>query len=80
MEVILTNKAQKDLEKLDHLIKKRIIQKIENFETGKSVDISGLGKNLFKIRIGDYRIIIKKQEEKYYVLRVGHRKNIYKEF
>lgn len=68
------------MNKLDNKIKKRIWDKLQEckinpFQFLKPlVQIKG-----FKLRVGDYRIIIDVQEKIkiLYVEKVGHRKNIY---
>lgn len=79
-EIIFEKRALRDLNKLDLQIKKRIWNKLQDCKKDpfiflKSlVDIDG-----FKLRVGDYRIIIdvKKEIRILNVLKVGHRKNIY---
>ena len=81
-EIIWDNKALNELEKLEHIIKKRIVNKIENF----SEDISFhnirkiKGNEVFRLRVGDYRVLIDIENEIRIlkVVSVGHRKNIYK--
>ena len=72
-----------ELEKLPQEIALRIINKLEEIKenpqhyTEKLMDMPE-----FKIRIGDYRIIllIDKLNKKLRIQAVGHRKNIYKKY
>ena len=75
-----TKRGLEDLERLDKEIAQRIFKKVDNLrESFKSVDIKRVqGTNSFRLRIGDYRIIFEIQGDKIYILKVGHRKNIYK--
>ncbi len=74
---------EKDLSKLDKSLRKRIIDKIENYlardpqKLGKP--LTGAFKGFWRYRFDDYRIIyrIKHKEILIAVLRVGHRKNVY---
>ncbi|MEK6935503.1 MAG: type II toxin-antitoxin system RelE/ParE family toxin [Nanoarchaeota archaeon] len=72
--------AVKDLQKLERDLGSRIYKKVnslkENFD---SADIKRLqGSDLFRLRVGDYRIIFEINKELITILKIGHRKNIYK--
>jgi mRNA interferase RelE/StbE len=71
--------AQKELLKLEPSIAKRIFNKVDELkENTFSKDISRLkGRNEFKLRIGDYRVLFFIEGNKLSILRIGHRKNIY---
>ncbi len=79
-KLIFEKKALQNLNKLDAQIKKRIWDKLQECKENPFrflkpiVQIKG-----FKLRVGDYRIIIDVQEEIkiLHILKVGHRKNIY---
>jgi len=79
-ELIFEKKALNYLNKLDNLTKKRIWNKLQECKENPFrfleplIQIKG-----FKLRVGDYRIIIDIQEEIKIlnVLKIGHRKNIY---
>jgi len=80
-ELIYSPTAFKELEKLDNVIKKRIITALERLrirpescDIKKLVSIPG-----YRFRVGDYRVIFDFEEEKLVILiiKIGHRKNIY---
>ena len=83
MYKILFSKESEDyFNKLDNSIKKRVGKKIEMLKENPHIGIP-LTANLagfWKLRIGDYRIIyqIKDAELLIFVIKIGHRKNIYK--
>ena len=71
--------AIRELSRLDKNIARRIYKKIddlrENFNTS---DIKRLKNSaLFRLRIGDYRIIFEINKNLILILKIGHRKNIY---
>jgi len=80
------SEAENDLKKIDREIQRRILRYLrERIATEKDPrrfgaplrrELSGL----WKYRLGDYRIICRIEEKKVvvYVIRVGHRKEIYK--
>jgi mRNA interferase RelE/StbE len=76
-----TEKALKYLESLNKKEMLQIYNKIENINENPLHYIEKLvSVNLWKLRIGDYRAIIKlsKLEQEIAIIDIGHRKNIYK--
>ena len=79
--IIFTNRAIKDLKKIDKKIKNRIGNKLKVYSEnplkyGKKLTDPKIG--TYKFKIGDYRVIFDIDDKKIVVLRLGHRKNIYK--
>lgn len=74
-----TQKAEKQFGKLDDSTKKRIILKIESILNDPFLHMTRLtGFNAYKMRVGNYRILIMAEKKNLIILNVGHRKNIYK--
>ena len=79
-ELIFEKRALHNLNKLNKRIRKRIWKKLQECKENPFrflkplIQISG-----FKLRVGDYRIILDVQEDIKIlkILKVGHRKNIY---
>ncbi len=81
-EVLLTTKAKKQLKKLESEIRKRIISTLKRIRIRPESHLTKLvGDPGYKLRVGDYRLIIDIDKGKLIilVLKVGHRKNIYKD-
>ena len=81
MNVIIQPNAKKDLRKLPKNIIETILKKLYSIKDNPLAYIERLkGGHLWKLRTGDYRSILfintKKQE--IHVLKIGHRKNVYK--
>jgi mRNA interferase RelE/StbE len=76
-----TPAAIADLEKLDHNIARRIINKISWFaDNYQLVTLEPLGhefKGTYKLRVGDWRIIYTIENEVIIIHFIGHRKDIY---
>jgi mRNA interferase RelE/StbE len=79
--------AKKDIAKLDRPVAKRVIsflkERLEKLDDPRSIGESLKGKKfgeLWKYRVGDIRIIARIEDKGLLILvvRVGHRKNIYK--
>ena len=78
---IFSQEALYQLKKLDNETAKRIIKKLEDTSKNPIHFFKRLsGREEYKIRIGDYRIIanITRNDKTVFIRSVGHRKNIYK--
>ncbi len=80
-KIILTARSVKDINKLDLSTKRRIGEKLRYFSSeplkhAKKLSNSIIGS--YRFRVGDYRIIFDLDDDLIIVLRVGHRKDIYK--
>ncbi len=69
------------LEKLPKQLRERIFSKIiaskeEPFRFFRSLE----GKDFYKLRVGDYRVIADINKNAIEIVLIGHRKNIYKRF
>lgn len=78
--------AQKELEKLDKSICRRILkflhQRVAKLDDPRQIGerLTGTLSDFWKYRVGDYRIICSLEHERLVVLvlRIGHRREIYK--
>jgi mRNA interferase RelE/StbE len=83
-EIKLTEISKQDFDKLPKILKKTIKNKLKwlqnNFDKIPHLPLKGELKGLFKLKIGDYRIIyeIDWDNNIVYILAIDHRKNIYK--
>lgn len=80
-QILYTKSAFEDVKKLDTIVKKRIRKKIEKFSinpiaTAKKLINFSIGS--YRWRIGNYRIVFDIQGNKIIILRIGHRREIYK--
>ena len=82
-EVRWTETSLEQLGKLQKNIAQRIVNKIEGVKSNPFLYAEKLtGIDLFKLRIGDYRVIMSIESGKMiiFVLEVGHRKKIYRSY
>ena len=83
-QVIFTRKAAKDIRQLNKPDIARIVEKAESLGDDPhppgSKKLSGIQKEFWRIRIGQYRIIYCVEEEVKVVniTKVGHRKDVYR--
>ena len=79
-EIVFSQKAKKQLFKLERLIQERIISALERIKIRPESYITKLvGDPGYKLRVGDYRVIIDIDKGNLLVLviKIGHRRNIY---
>jgi mRNA interferase RelE/StbE len=79
-EIVWPDHVLEQLNKLDRSIVKRIYDAVGRLENNPSRWVSRIVNSpYYKMRVGDYRVIIDIQGKQLRILvvRVGHRKNIY---
>ncbi|MBI2530207.1 MAG: type II toxin-antitoxin system RelE/ParE family toxin [Candidatus Diapherotrites archaeon] len=80
-DVLFTEKAERQLRKLEKHVRERIISALERARIRPEAHFQKLvGDKAYKLRAGDYRIIADILRDKLVilVLKAGHRRNIYK--
>lgn len=83
-DVALTRKAEIDIRRLDSAIARRVIAKLqwlaENVETIKHEVLTGSLQGLFKLRVGDYRVLYTWEavNRRIVVHFIRHRREVYK--
>jgi mRNA interferase RelE/StbE len=82
-QIIFSKEAKNDIQKLDITVKKRLKKKLEHIAS--SNDIKSLAKRLlhiddadYRIRIGDYRMTFDLEGKIIAVIRIRHRKDVYR--
>lgn len=81
MNIIVQPTAKKNLKKLPSKVVESILKKLYSIKEDPLHFIERLkDSHLWKLRIGDYRAILylNTKKEEIHVLKIGHRKNIYK--
>ena len=83
MEIIFSERARKDWNRLERSVQNQLRKKIAFYlQSGQPLQFAerlhdpSLGE--YRFRIGDYRIVFDCESNSIFVLRVGHRKEIYK--
>lgn len=80
-QLIYSEEAFKQLKKLDKETQKRLLSTLERIRIRPYPHIKKLvGSPYFRLRVGDYRIILDIKETKLliFIIKVGHREKIYK--
>lgn len=76
-----TKRALRDIKKPDILAQKKLAKFLEKFIADPFSYLEKLSNDKlgqYKVRIGNYRIILDIKKEEIIILRVGHRKDIYR--
>ncbi len=80
-KVVFTPKAEKQLEKLPKDIQPRVINSLKRIRVRPQAHLIKLvGDPAYKLRVGNYRVLIDIQNNKLIllVIKIGHRKKVYK--
>lgn len=80
MKVIISPLAKKQYRKLPKIIQISLAQRIRSLASENS--LSGIKplvkfKDVYRIRVGDYRMVYKKFVDRYYIILIEHRKSVY---
>jgi len=79
--LIYTRRAEKDIKKLDPSTKSQIgknILKLQNNPIEHSEKLTDPKIGTYRFRIGDYRVVFDIDGNNVVILRIGHRKEIYR--
>ena len=80
MRVIISPRAEKSLRKLpkmDQLAVARKIRLARDEQVGiLDEKLSGFV-DIYRVRVGNYRVVYKKTEQELYIVLIGHRREIY---
>ena len=80
-EIVFSEKAKKQFLKLEKYIQKRIVSSLDRIKIRPEAYVTKLvGDASYRLRVGDYRVIMDIDKGKLIILiiKVGHRRNIYK--
>jgi len=80
-EVVLTRRALKDLENIDRAVQNRIATKLKEYSKdpithSKKLISHKIG--TYRFRMGGYRVIFDIDDGNIIILRIGHRRSIYR--
>ncbi len=78
--IIFSDLAKKQLDKLPPDIQKRVMVALERIRIRPEAYLTKLvGEQAYKLRVGDYRIIIDVDNQKLtlFIIKIGHRRDVY---
>jgi mRNA interferase RelE/StbE len=78
MKILIAKRAEKYLKKIPKIDQFAIVRKIRLLTSPSSNEekLKGL-KNIYRVRVGDYRIVFRRTKEEIFIVLIGHRKEIY---
>lgn len=89
-KLVYSKQAEKDLARLDNAIAVKILKNLDLLiklmnPFVKAKKLTGFGIPTYRFRVGDYRVVFRKDERTgrlviLVVLRIAHRKEVYKKF
>lgn len=80
MKIILSPRAEKQLRKLPKFDALAVAQKIRNLpqlDTSNAEKLSGFP-NIYRVRVGNYRIVYKKSTISFFIILIRHRRDVYR--
>jgi len=79
MKVILSPTSKKQLKSVRRAVQIILAKKIREFVVSLTEEQKLTGyRNLYRIRVGNYRIIYRRTHEEVYIVLIGHRREIYR--
>ena len=79
-EIIWAESASRELGKLDRVLARRLLEQVERLREAPKRSLRRLvGVPYYRLRVGDYRLIVEVIEERLVilVLKLGHRRTVY---
>ena len=80
MKIIVSSRAKKELKKITKIDQIAIAGKISSLVENSiinEVKLSGF-KDIFRVRVGNYRIVYKKTSQEIHIVLIHHRKDVYR--
>ena len=82
MKLYFTDRAKRDWQKLDREVREQLRSKLSFYSRHKNLlqfarKLKNSLQGEYRFRVGDYRLIFDCAGDAIYILRIGHRKDIY---
>jgi len=79
MKIVISHNMKKQYVSLDKPLKKKVKTAIVKLRKGEiNIEKLSAGKNIYKIKIGDYRILVEKLQDVYIIAGIDSRKDVYR--
>ena len=79
--IAFKSSVEHDLKRLDRPVARRLLDQLERVladDPDAGEPLRGEFRGLYKYRVGDYRVVYTKTADGVLVLRIGHRKDVYR--
>ena len=81
MKILISSRAEKQLlrqSKSDQIaIARKIRSLVKNSDVAGEVALKGMD-NVFRVRVGDYRLVYRKRKDQIFIVLIGHRRDVYR--
>ncbi len=80
MKISISKRAVKELKrlpKIDQIAIAKKIRELKNIDLSKVEKLSGY-QDIFRVRVGDYRIVYRKTKNEIFIILIRHRKDVYR--
>ena len=79
MKILISPLAEKQLRKLPKIVQIAVAQKAPSLSSVNLIGEEKLQgyKNIYRVRVGDYRIVYKRTAMEVYIVLIRHRKDVY---
>lgn len=81
MKAILSPRAEKELKSIPKISQIAVAKKIRSIRENKGLPqeekLAGF-QNIYRVRVGNYRIVYKKTYQELYIVIISHRKQVYR--
>ena len=80
MKLIISPRAEKELKKVPKIHQMAIVKKIRSFTHDQNLNKEKLSgyKDMYRVRVGQYRIVYRERVNEIFIIIIGHRKDIYR--
>ncbi|HUD19189.1 MAG TPA: type II toxin-antitoxin system RelE/ParE family toxin [Patescibacteria group bacterium] len=80
MNILISPRAEKELKKLHKFDQIAVVQKIRSLRLSTPHGEERLTgyPHIFRVRVGNYRIVYRKTRDDIYIILIRHRKDVYK--
>lgn len=80
MKLKISHRAEKELKKIPKIHQIALVKKIRSLPTDQNLNkekLSGF-KDMYRVRVGNYRIVYRERVNEIFIVLIGHRKEIYR--
>lgn len=80
MSIVISPRAERELKRIPKIHQIAIVKKIRSLKSSydlRKEKLTGYN-DIYRVRIGQYRIVYKQKTEKIFIVLIGHRKDIYR--
>lgn len=80
MRITISSRAEKELKKITKIDQIAVARKIRSLKENIVVNEEKLAgfRDVFRIRVGNYRIVYRKTSQEIYIVLIHHRKDVYR--